>query len=161
VSLAWAVTEYLHDAIGARTLFATHYHELVALANSRPRVRNVSAAIRETRGEIVFLRRIVAGGASKSYGIDVARLAGLPRSVIARARQLLTQLEGGAALGQHAQLSLIATAPAAVAAPSAAALNPAAASLLDELGAVDIDSLTPLAALTLLAKLRASARDIQ
>ena len=150
VSLAWAVSEYLHDAIGARTLFATHYHELVGLANSRPRVRNVSAAIREARGEIVFLRRIVEGGASKSYGIDVARLAGLPRSVIGRARQLLGQLEGGAALGQHAQLSLIA--------PSVPPTSAADAALLDELAAVDIDSLTPLAALTLLAQLRTTAR---
>ncbi|MBP9088266.1 MAG: DNA mismatch repair protein MutS [Kofleriaceae bacterium] len=154
VSLAWAVSEYLHDAIGARTLFATHYHELVGLANSRPRVRNVSAAIRETRGEIVFLRRIVDGGASKSYGIDVARLAGLPRSVIGRARQLLGQLEGGAALGQHAQLSLIAP----TATPAAAATASADAALIDELAAVDIDNLTPLAALALLAQLRNTAR---
>ena len=154
VSLAWAVSEYLHDAIGARTLFATHYHELVGLANARPRVRNVSAAIREARGEIVFLRRIVEGGASKSYGIDVARLAGLPRSVIGRARQLLGQLEGGAALGHHAQLSLIAPMVPTV----SAATTSAESALLDQLAAVDIDSLTPLAALTLLAQLRSTAR---
>ena len=76
VSIAWAVAEHLHDAIGARTLFATHYHELVALAESRARVRNVSVAVREHKNEIVFLRRVVPGGANKSYGIDVARLAG-------------------------------------------------------------------------------------
>ena len=95
VSIAWAVTEYLHDAIGARTLFATHYHELCTLADTRPRVRNVSVAVREHGGEIVFLRQVVEGGASRSYGIDVARLAGLPRSVISRGRQILDQLEGG------------------------------------------------------------------
>jgi DNA mismatch repair protein MutS len=152
VSLAWAVTEFLHDAVGARTLFATHYHELVALASSRVRIRNVSAAIRESRGEIVFLRRIVAGGANKSYGIDVARLAGLPRSVIARARQLLGQLEGGASLGQHAQLSLLAPSVAAEVA------DPKAKLLLDALATIDIDTLTPLAALTALADLRDQAR---
>src|SRR6185295_2321308 len=113
VSIAWAVTEFLHDAIGARTLFATHYHELVALTDSRPRVRNISVAVREHKGEIVFLRRVVPGGASKSYGIDVARLAGLPRSVIARAREIMDQLEDGPAshLGSDtsAQLPLLAT----------------------------------------------------
>src|SRR6185312_3139596 len=106
VSIAWAVAEHLHDAIGARTLFATHYHELVALADSRPRVRNVSVAVREHKNEIVFLRRVVPGGANKSYGIDVARLAGLPRQVIGRAREIMTRLEGGSALGTSAQLSL-------------------------------------------------------
>ena len=111
VSIAWAVAEYLHDAIGARTLFATHYHELVALADSRPRVRNVSVAVREHKGEIVFLRRVVPGGANKSYGIDVARLAGLPRSVIARARQIMAQLEGGsAALGLGSSRAAVAAA---------------------------------------------------
>lgn len=110
VSIAWAVTEYLHDAIGARTVFATHYHELCALAETRPRVRNVSVAVREHEGEIVFLRQVVAGGASRSYGIDVARLAGLPRSVIARARQILGQLEAGAQWDRPNQLSLFAIA---------------------------------------------------
>src|SRR5690606_29212706 len=108
VSIAWAVAEYLHDAIGARALFATHYHELVALAEARPRVRNVSVAVREHKGEIVFLRRVVPGGANRSYGIDVARLAGLPRGVIARAREIMGQLEGGAAsqLGRDASAQL-------------------------------------------------------
>jgi DNA mismatch repair protein MutS len=106
VSIAWAVAEFLHDQIGARTLFATHYHELVALADSRPRVRNVSVAVREHKNEIVFLRRVVPGGANKSYGIDVARLAGLPTKVIGRAREIMSRLEGGSALGTSAQLSL-------------------------------------------------------
>jgi DNA mismatch repair protein MutS len=141
VSIAWAVAEFLHDAIGARTLFATHYHELVALAESRPRVRNVSVAVREHKGEIVFLRRVVPGGANKSYGIDVARLAGLPRSVIARSRQIMSQLEGGSHLGSSPQLSLLPTAP-----PSP---------VLGRLQAIDVDRMTPLAALQLLAELKA------
>jgi DNA mismatch repair protein MutS len=146
VSIAWAVAEFLHDAIGARTLFATHYHELVALADSRPRVRNVSVAVREHKGEIVFLRRVVPGGASKSYGIDVARLAGLPRSVIARARQIMGQLESGSqalGLGSSRQLSL----------PPAAPPSP----VLARLAAIDINRLTPLEALQLLAELTSLA----
>jgi DNA mismatch repair protein MutS len=146
VSIAWAVAEYLHDAIGARTLFATHYHELVALADSRPRVRNVSVAVREHKGEIVFLRRVVPGGASKSYGIDVARLAGLPRSVIARARQIMSQLEGGSQLGGSAQLSLL---PAA-----AASAGPGPSSIGARLAAIDVNRITPLEALQLLAELK-------
>jgi DNA mismatch repair protein MutS len=140
VSIAWAVAEFLHDAIGARTLFATHYHELVALADSRPRVRNVSVAVREHKGEIVFLRRVVPGGANKSYGIDVARLAGLPRSVIARSRQIMSQLEGGSQLGSSAQLSLL---PSAAPSP-----------VLARLAAIDVNRITPLEALQLLAELK-------
>jgi len=143
VSIAWAVAEHLHDAIGARTLFATHYHELVALADSRPRVRNVSVAVREHKGEIVFLRRVVAGGANKSYGIDVARLAGLPKSVIARSRTIMSQLESGShavGLGSTPQLSLLPT----------AAPSPVLARLL----AIDVERTTPLDALGLLAELK-------
>lgn len=149
VSIAWAVAEYLHDVIGARTLFATHYHELVALADSRPRVRNVSVAVREHKSEIVFLRRVVPGGANKSYGIDVARLAGLPKPVIARAREIMARLEGGHQLGSTPQLSLGIVAPqggrAATAEPSPA---------LAKIAAIDLDRTTPLEALQLLAELK-------
>ena len=79
ISLAWAITEHIHDAIGCRTLFATHYHELVELAKTKPRLRNANVAVRESEGEIVFLHQIVPGGADQSYGIHVARLAGVPR----------------------------------------------------------------------------------
>ena len=140
VSIAWAVAEHLHDAIGARTLFATHYHELVALADSHPRVRNVSVAVREHKGEIVFLRRVVAGGANKSYGIDVARLAGLPKQVIARSREIMSRLEGSAQLGSSAQLSLL---PQAAPSP-----------VLGRLAALDLDRTTPLQALAFLAELK-------
>ncbi len=142
VAIAWAVAEHLHDAIGARTLFATHYHELVALADSRPRVRNVHVAVREDerKREIVFLRRVVPGGANRSYGIDVARLAGLPGGVIARARDIMGKLEGGAQLGSTAQLALIPAAP----------LAPALARLV----AVDPNRLTPIEALNLLVELK-------
>ena len=97
LSIAWAVAEHLHDApgLGARTLFATHYHELADLALAKPAVANAHFEAREVNGEAIFLRRLVAGAASRSYGIEVAKLAGLPTPVIARARQLLAQLEAG------------------------------------------------------------------
>jgi len=95
LSIAWAVAEYLHDSPhhAAKALFATHYHEMTELAKLRPGVRNYQVAVSESKGEIVFLRRVVPGSASKSYGIEVARLAGLPRTVVERAREILTNLE--------------------------------------------------------------------
>ncbi len=93
ISLAWAITEHIHDAIGCRTLFATHYHELVELEKTKPRLRNANVAVREKEGEIVFLYQIVPGGADQSYGIHVARLAGVPAPVLERAREILKFLE--------------------------------------------------------------------
>ena len=93
VSLAWAIGEHLHDATGCRALFATHYHELVDLETTKPRVRNANAAVREQEGDVLFLRRIVPGGADQSYGIHVARLAGVPENVLDRAREILAFLE--------------------------------------------------------------------
>ena len=93
LSLAWSILEHLHNQVGARTLFATHYHELTELAGRLPRLRNFNVAVREWRDQIVFLRKIVEGGADKSYGIQVARLAGVPKTVLERARQILANLE--------------------------------------------------------------------
>ncbi len=93
LSIAWAVAEHLHDVIGARTMFATHYHEMVDLAGTHPAVSNWHVEVREWRDEIVFLRKVLPGPADKSYGIQVARLAGLPAPIIDRARQILTHLE--------------------------------------------------------------------
>ncbi len=97
LSIAWAVLEYLDEAIGCRALFATHYHELVKLGEDSPHIENYSVSAREVDGDVVFLHRLVKGPASKSYGVAVARLAGLPESVLARARALLTELESGRA----------------------------------------------------------------
>jgi DNA mismatch repair protein MutS len=155
VSIAWAVAEYLHDAIGARTLFATHYHELTAMADDRPRVHNVSALVREQDGEVAFLRRIVPGAASKSYGIDVARLAGLPRSVIARARAILARLEGdGAALPSGRRLAAAPPGQLSLLPALAAAVDAPAAEVAQRLRALDPDRMTPIAALAALAELR-------
>jgi DNA mismatch repair protein MutS len=93
LSIAWSVAEYLHDRVKARTLFATHYHELTDLARTRSAVRNFNVAVREWNDQIIFLRKIVPGGADKSYGIQVARLAGLPAEIIARAKEILGNLE--------------------------------------------------------------------
>lgn len=93
LSLAWAITEHLHESIGCRTLFATHYHELTQLSDSLPKVRNLNVAVREWDDQVVFLHRIIQGGADKSYGIHVARLAGIPTTVNERAKDILVQLE--------------------------------------------------------------------
>jgi len=93
LSIAWSVAEYLHDEVKARTLFATHYHELTELELTRAGVRNYNIAVREWNDQIIFLRKIVKGGADKSYGIQVARLAGLPAEIIARAKEILSNLE--------------------------------------------------------------------
>ena len=93
LSLAWAIVEHLHDHVGCRTLFATHYHELTDLASTMPGVANLNVSVKEWEDHVVFLHKIVPGAADKSYGIHVARLAGVPRSVNERAKQILAQLE--------------------------------------------------------------------
>lgn len=95
LSIAWAVAEHIHDAIGAKTLFATHYHELTELVQTKPGVRNLSIAVKEWGEQIIFLRKLVGGATNRSYGIQVGRLAGLPKSVIARAKEVLANLESG------------------------------------------------------------------
>ncbi|MBN1945266.1 MAG: DNA mismatch repair protein MutS [Bradymonadales bacterium] len=159
LSIAWAVAEYLVDHIGARTMFATHYHELTELARSRERVRNVSVAVKEWNDEIVFLRRLVQGPSNKSYGIQVGRLAGLPGSVVERAKQILGTLE----LTTHDPDSgPIHTTARRKSAPDAAQLDLFAAlpsgqltsDLLAKLEAVDPDTLTPIEALQLIYSLK-------
>jgi DNA mismatch repair protein MutS len=93
LSIAWSVAEHLHNEVKCKVLFATHYHELTELAATCPSVKNYNVAVREWSDQIVFLRKIVAGGTDKSYGIQVARLAGLPRPVIERAKEILRNLE--------------------------------------------------------------------
>jgi len=93
LSLAWSIVEHLHNQVGAKTLFATHYHELTELAARLPRIKNFNVAVREWHDQIVFLRKIIAGGTDKSYGIQVARLAGVPKEVLERAKQILGNLE--------------------------------------------------------------------
>jgi DNA mismatch repair protein MutS len=159
VSIAWAVAEHLHDHLGARALFATHYHELCALAESHPRVRNVSVAAREWKGEVVFLRKLVEGGASRSFGIEVARLAGLPAEVVDRARAILEALEGerpspagpvpaAPGKGQGPQLGLFGDRP------PLRRDDAASREAVEALKRVDPDELSPRAAWDLVAELR-------
>jgi DNA mismatch repair protein MutS len=113
ISIAWAVAEHLHGKAGAgpRTLFATHYHELTRLADTMPRLRNWTVAVREWQDEIVFVRRVVPGSADRSYGIQVARLAGMPPSVVARAREILNGMEKGGGLPAAADMPAVNSTP--------------------------------------------------
>ena len=180
VAIAQAIVEHLHDTPkrAAKTIFATHYHELNSLADAYPRVRNYRMDVLEEGDEVVFLRKVTPGGADKSYGIHVAMLAGLPREVIRRARQILRELERRASEDRAAldalQLSFFSAPleplppePEPILIPVPAGANghnqgnghdAAAVALLEELAAVEVDSLTPLQALTTLADLRARAK---
>ncbi len=139
VSIAWAVVEYIHNhpQLRAKTLFATHYHELTQLADLLPGVRNYNVAVTEAEGKVVFLHKIIAGGADRSYGIHVAQLAGLPRPVIQRASEIMRELEKSS--GQAVRIN-----------PQAAqqvALFPETSPLLDELKGLDVNALSPIEAL--------------
>ena len=154
VAIAWAVTEHLHDRTGCKTIFATHYHELTQLADELVSVCNYNVGVREVGDDVLFLHRLAPGGADRSYGIEVGRLAGLPPEVLRRARtvlallegeQLVPRLRGGArtAGDSPAQLALFADRPHPV---------------IERLREIDIDRLTPLQALDLLARLRDDVR---
>jgi DNA mismatch repair protein MutS len=153
------VAEYIHDVIGAKALFATHYHELTEMARIKPRVANFTIAVKEWGDEVIFLRQLIEGGANRSYGIQVGRLAGLPTAVVDRAKQVLGSLQGAELSGQSRvideseavalpeqglQLSLFAPPPL-----------PAAPSKIEQtLRAADLDNLTPIQALNFLHALR-------
>jgi len=153
VGLAWAVGEFLHDEVRARTLFATHFHELTALANECPDVRNVSLAVAEEGDEIVFLRRVVPGGMDRSYGVQVARLAGLPQRVITRAAEVMHRLEQASESQQEEETTI-----KAVREVGQRLLLPAddeiVWAVLRELYGLDIANLTPVQALVALNRLQ-------
>ncbi|MDY6852918.1 MAG: DNA mismatch repair protein MutS, partial [Thermodesulfobacteriota bacterium] len=157
LSIAWAVAEYLHDlqGRGVRTLFATHYHELIELIRTKARVRNYNVSVREWNETIIFLRKLVPGGTSHSYGLAVAKLAGLPPAVLERAAEVLENLENGgvdvsglpslapakASAGRiSGQLSLFDQSPDG--------------GLVQELRGIDVEKMTPLEALNKLAELK-------
>jgi DNA mismatch repair protein MutS len=155
VSIAWAVTEHLHNRIGCKTVFATHYHELTQLADDLRGVRNFNVAVEERRGGIRFLHRLKPGGADRSYGIEVGRLAGLPEPVLKRARALLAILE------QEQLATALAGTPRRSAVPDTqlglfgqGPEHP----LVERLRLLDTNQVTPLEALALLAELTAEAR---
>jgi DNA mismatch repair protein MutS len=139
VSIAWAVVEYIHNNPGlrARTLFATHYHELTQLSEILPGVRNYNVAVSEADGKVVFLHKIIPGGADRSYGIHVAQLAGLPKPVVQRANEILHQLEASSGKAVHIDPQL----------PQQMALFPETNPLLEELESLDVNALTPIEAI--------------
>jgi DNA mismatch repair protein MutS len=151
LSIAWAVAEYLHDfkEVGVKTLFATHYHELTELAAIRQRARNYNIAVKEWNDEIIFLRKLVEGGTNRSYGIQVARLAGIPAGVIQRAKEILFDIENsdlhapalgttGADTDAHHQLGLFGSPEGAI---------------LGKLKKLELSTMTPLEAMNLLQEL--------
>lgn len=180
VSIAWSVSEHLHDAIGCKTVFATHYHELTQLAEELPAVRNFTVAVREVNDRVLFLHTLIPGGADRSYGIEVGRLAGLPAAVIARAKEVLSLLEG-----EGEQMAARLTTDSHTAPKSATKrgprmvrpgvptpqlgffgdggegvkltpppADPRAARVASAVSAMETDSMTPLEALTALATLK-------
>ncbi len=152
MAIARAVVEHLHNMPAAqpRTLFATHYHELTSLAESLPRVRNATVAVAEEGGKIVFLHRIVPGGADRSYGVHVAELAGLPKGVVRRAREVLAALERNGARHRGGEPPPLDELPLFAAAPSP---------VIEELASIDPNAMTPLEALTKLYELHRKARE--
>jgi len=139
VSIAWAVIEYIHNhpSVRAKTLFATHYHELTQLANLLPGVKNYNVAVTEADGQVVFLHKIIEGGADKSYGIHVAQLAGLPKPVIIRANEIMAELEKTS--GRTVRINDFE--------PQQIALFPEINPLLEEISNIDMNSISPIEAL--------------
>jgi DNA mismatch repair protein MutS len=151
LSIAWAVAEHIHNhsQVAAKTIFATHYHELTELAKFLPRVKNYNVAVKEWGDEIIFLRKIVAGGCDDSYGIQVARLAGIPKPVLERSKEILAELENGE-ISYHKPTQIRPT-------PDSCQLNifiPKDSLVAEELRKLDPDKLTPIEALNKLSELK-------
>jgi DNA mismatch repair protein MutS len=156
LSIAWATLEHLHDVNGCRALFATHYHELTGLSDRLDRVANATVSVKEHGGEVIFLHEVRRGAADRSYGVQVARLAGLPEAVVARARVVLDALEKGEREGGAARKALIDDLPLfAAAAPAPAAAKRLESGIEQRLAEVMPDTLSPRAALDLVYELKA------
>ena len=153
VSIAWAVTEHLHNVTGCKTIFATHYHELTQLAEELSAVRNFNVAVRESGDRILFLHRLEPGGADRSYGIEVGRLAGLPGPVLERARHLLKLLES-----EQLAAGMQRSADTGRASDQLGLFAPAPDPMLERLAALDVNGLTPVQALAVLDELVRDAR---
>ncbi|MCJ7655930.1 MAG: DNA mismatch repair protein MutS, partial [Dehalococcoidia bacterium] len=154
LSIAWAVAEFIHNhpRLRAKTLFATHYHELVELAGFLPRVKNFNVAVAEEEEKVIFLRKVIPGGADKSYGIHVAQLAGLPASVVHRAEEVLAGLENG-----QTQQKQTKTVRPRKESPPQLALFGDKSPIIEEISQLDIDSMSPLEAITRLYELKRKA----
>ncbi len=156
ISIAWAMTEYLHEnpRVRAKTLFATHYHELNALADKYPRIKNLRVEVREYNDKVIFLRKITEGTADHSYGIQVAQMAGLPEAVTKRAKEILRALEDREyrrKLKDEFQINLF---EAALEESGEAAPDERLTELLDRIRSIDLDTTTPIEAINLIKKLQ-------
>ena len=161
LSIAWAAIEYLHEANRCRTLFATHYHELTSLAEPLDRLSNVTMKVREWDGEVIFLHEVVSGTADRSYGIQVASLAGLPDAVVHRAKDVLAQLESGERTGSTKNLIDDLPLFSAEPAPPAKPQKDAESELIKALEKISPDDLSPRDALQVLYDLRAHVLDLK
>ncbi|MEX2295078.1 MAG: DNA mismatch repair protein MutS [Gemmatimonadota bacterium] len=153
VSIAWAVTEHLHEWVRAKTIFATHYHELTQLGDLLEGVKNMNVAVREAGDEVVFLRRLEEGGADRSYGIQVARLAGLPAPIIARAKEILAELEGTHSAGGEGLGRGGAHRPGSTVPPGQLSLFTAEDATIRKLRELEPENMTPLEALNVLSRI--------
>ena len=161
ISIAWAIVEYIHEQCGhAKTLFATHYHELNEMEESFQRIRNYNVSVRESNGKVIFMRKLVRGGSEHSFGIHVAKLAGMPSSIVQRANQILKDLEQGARNQEHGTKDKIGSGKATVSAPGGMQLSffqlddPVLEQIRDEVKHLDINNLTPLEALNKLNEIK-------
>ena len=161
ISIAWAIVEYIHEQKGhAKTLFATHYHELNEMEESFQRIRNYNVSVREANGKVIFMRKLVRGGSEHSFGIHVAKLAGMPASIIQRANQILKDLENDHSQSPIASSPTIGSGKASVSAPSGMQLSffqlddPVLEQIRDEVKTLDINNLTPLEALNKLSEIK-------
>jgi DNA mismatch repair protein MutS len=163
ISIAWAIVEYIHEQRGhAKTLFATHYHELNEMEESFQRIRNYNVSVREANGKVIFMRKLVRGGSEHSFGIHVAKLAGMPSSIIQRANQILSDLEQGARNQEPVgnNQNKIGSGKAAVSAASGMQLSffqlddPVLEQIRDEVKTLDINNLTTLEALNKLSEIK-------
>jgi len=149
LSIAWSVVEYLHNKpeVAAKTLFATHYHELVELADELTRAFNLNVAVKEFGNKVIFLRKIIDGGADKSYGVHVAEMAGLPRAIIERSHQILAQLTENSQTGPQVSHQIIDITQGEL-------FDKEESQLKAEITEIDINSMTPMEALNILNELK-------
>ncbi len=162
LSIAWAVAEHLHDlnGVGTRTLFATHYHELTELAQQLERVKNHNIAVKEWNDEIIFLRKLVEGGTNRSYGIQVARLAGMPESVVRRSKAILAQIESASHPRAARQPTDTTAATRRSGHVQLQLFSPIERKLIESLQMLDIDRMTPMDALNTLSELKTKAQSV-
>jgi DNA mismatch repair protein MutS len=154
LSIAWATLEHLHDINRCRALFATHYHEMTSLADKLEGVENATVTVKEWEGEVIFLHEVRRGAADRSYGVQVARLAGLPQVVVERARVVLDALERGEREGGNRKQTLVDDLPLFSAALAPATKQPGPSAVEEKLANILPDELTPKAALALIYELK-------